>query len=240
MQHHDLETVLMIGRILGIVLALSVIPAFVLLAMTVRGKPARRVVLIAVPLWLACAPVAGQSVSRWMHAHHSSAIELMHLNSTMASAPLAFLYVANTAIVAVLLWLAVAVTRRGPWTRRMAKRLSIIGTMVLAGCAHSYEASVAKQRAECAARNGELISFPDLYPGQELSDADKRRFFCNIPTEDAGKACTTRIGQCQGLCLAPPGASYGQAATGTCSSRMLVPQGTRLIVNGVVAEPVLE
>ena len=112
-----------------------------------------------------------------------------------------------------------------------------VGAVLLAACAHMYESSVADQRAECAVRGGELVSFPDLYPGQELSDVDQRRFFCNLPTGDDGKPCTNRVGQCHGLCLAPAVASIGQAATGTCSSRMLVPQGTRLIVDGVVADP---
>jgi hypothetical protein len=122
----------------------------------------------------------------------------------------------------------------------MTRWLAILCAFLFAGCAHMHEASVAQQRAECEARAGVLTAFPDLYPGRELSDADKGRYVCNLPTADGGKPCTNRFGQCQGACLAPPGAPIGQAATGTCAARMLVPDGTRFIVDGVVAEPVLE
>ena len=122
----------------------------------------------------------------------------------------------------------------------MTRWLAILCAFLFAGCAHMHEDSVARQRAECEARAGVLTPFPDLYPGQQLSDVDKGRFFCNLPTADGGKPCTNRLGQCQGACLAPPGAQMGQAVTGTCSARMLVPDGTLTITDGVVAEPVLE
>ena len=119
----------------------------------------------------------------------------------------------------------------------MTRALAIACAIALAGCAHLHETSVARQRAECEARAGELIALPDLYPRQALSDTDKARFFCNLRTADGGKPCTDRIGQCEGLCLAPAGASIGQATTGTCASRTLVPEGTLLIAHGVVADP---
>ena len=122
----------------------------------------------------------------------------------------------------------------------MTKWLAILCAFAVAGCAHMHEASVAQQRAECEARAGVLTPFPDLYPGQQLSDVDKGRFVCNLPTGEEGKSCTNRIGQCKGACLAPTGASIGDAATGTCAARMLVPDGTLFIVDGVVAEPTLE
>lgn len=40
---------------------------------------------------------------------------------------------------------------------------------------------------------------------------------CVLPTADGGKACTDNA-QCEGVCLAPEGATDGSRATGTCSA----------------------
>jgi hypothetical protein len=116
----------------------------------------------------------------------------------------------------------------------MRGRLLTAIAIFMAGCAAVGERS---KVANCVASGGQPVSLADMYPSFSHHPSDQRRVLCNRPTTDAGKLCTDRIGQCQSLCIAPPGASIGQAATGRCADHMLVPDGTLLVGHGQVLDP---
>lgn len=107
-------------------------------------------------------------------------------------------------------------------------------SLLMASCASIREQSGA---AQCAADGGQLVSLGKLYPSYSRKLSGQHRVICNRPTTDAGKSCTDRAGQCQSLCLAPPGAAVGQASIGICAGYMLVPDGTLLVGQGKVLDP---
>lgn len=113
----------------------------------------------------------------------------------------------------------------------------ILAALSVSACAHMQQTSLPKTAAECAAVGGDWTSSITLYPQQELSTRDKNRYICNMRTPDAGRPCSDRINQCQGLCVAPIGSVIGEPATGHCSANVLLPEGTLLIGSGVVLDP---
>jgi hypothetical protein len=113
----------------------------------------------------------------------------------------------------------------------------ILGVLIVAACAHApRQEPMPKSAAECSARGGDWTSFVALYPRSELSTLDKRRYICNMRTNDGGNICSDRA-QCQGLCIAPATSVVGQTITGQCSVNVLVPESTRFVGNGVVLDP---
>jgi hypothetical protein len=63
------------------------------------------------------------------------------------------------------------------------------------------------------------------------------RFYCPLSFSDGGKDCTDKA-DCQGACLAQPGARMGEAAIGKCAATDS-PFGCNAPVNKGVAGPVL-
>lgn len=97
--------------------------------------------------------------------------------------------------------------------------------VLLAGCAPAERTATASSEvateSACRERGGEW---------KALGMADIEQ--CVLPTPDGGKACTDNA-QCEGVCMAPEGATDGARATGTCSvdndvfgCRQHVSQGT--------------
>lgn len=120
-----------------------------------------------------------------------------------------------------------------------SKRMAIVLLLgfFLTACADDFVgARKIQSSSACAAQGGEWASLAALFPNPDSTEADRHDFICNTRTHDAGKACTDRIGQCEGLCLAPEGAKIGQAAVGQCSTYMIVPYGTLKVGNGKVLD----
>ena len=103
-------------------------------------------------------------------------------------------------------------------------RVLLLGTVLL-GLASSAGAAPAT-REECEAAGGRWGRF-----GLRPQDV------CNLPTPDAGKACTD-ASDCASACVAPDGAAVGSQAAGTCYGRTLL-LGTCLkqVRGGVVTAP---
>ena len=113
---------------------------------------------------------------------------------------------------------------------------SIVG---LAACVPSAERPLAETAASCSNSGGDWTPWVALYPAALLNERDTKGSMCNLRTPDSGKACTDRIGQCQGVCVAPAGSSAGQFATGTCSAHFHVPQSVLLLERGRVVEQLI-
>ena len=79
--------------------------------------------------------------------------------------------------------------------------------------------------AECLDRGGSWTTL-----GLPMPDKPKT---CDLKASDAGKVCTDST-QCQGACLAPPGAVSGGAATGACSAYLTNAGNLLLVTDGVV------
>lgn len=67
-------------------------------------------VLVLTMCWLIGGPLALRAISRSIHVGHDVAIELMH--SPLMTVPLWHLYLANSAAVAMVIWLLVSIGRR--------------------------------------------------------------------------------------------------------------------------------
>lgn len=99
--------------------------------------------------------------------------------------------------------------------------LLIVGSTV--ACA-SPGAPAPSTRAECEAAGGTWGRL-GLRP-QEV---------CNLPTPDAGKACTDSK-DCVSACIAPDAAAVGSRAVGACFGRtLLVGTCSKQVIGGVVA-----
>src|SRR5262245_28927624 len=93
-------------------------------------------------------------------------------------------------------------------------------------CSTSCLAAAPATRAECEAAGGVWGRFG--LRQQEL---------CNLPTPDAGKACSDS-NDCAAACIAPSSAAVGSPAQGSCYARTLL-QGTCLkrVTGGIVEPP---
>ncbi|WP_256646514.1 hypothetical protein [Thermomonas paludicola] len=106
---NDLATVFTAMQIALATIAVSGIPAFVKLRQKLRSN-SKLPALVVVTFWLLAGPIISQALSRWLHAGHPAALELMH--SQIANVPLAHLYLANAALVAMLCWLLAFTVRK--------------------------------------------------------------------------------------------------------------------------------
>jgi hypothetical protein len=121
--------------------------------------------------------------------------------------------------------------------RPMRWAVALLLGFVLTACADDFAGSrEITSSSACVAQDGDWTSVVDLYPGRELTEADRHDFMCNRRTHDAGKSCTDRIGQCEGLCLAPEGARIGQTVSGKCSAHMIVPDNALKVGKGKVLD----
>jgi hypothetical protein len=93
-------------------------------------------------------------------------------------------------------------------------------------CAAPAVASGPSTRAECEAAGGIWGRF-----------GIRQQELCNLPTPDAGKACTDAR-DCTSACVAPDSAAVGSRAQGTCHGRTLL-LGTCLkhVREGIVGPP---
>lgn len=117
---------------------------------------------------------------------------------------------------------------------------SLVAALLLVSCSHDAFNGVSdspmRSAEVCAAQDGAWVPVRDLYPRDDLSEDDMRRYTCIFQTDDGGKSCTDNR-QCHNLCMAPQGAVSGQAATGVCAESTR-PKGDALtIVDGKVTYP---
>jgi hypothetical protein len=105
-------------------------------------------------------------------------------------------------------------------------RIAMCGVILIL-CASPSMAAAPATRAECEAAGGAWGRL-----------GIRQQELCNLPTPDAGKACTDAK-ECTAACIAPESAAVGSQAQGTCYGRALL-LGTCLkqMRQGVVNPPV--
>ena len=118
--------------------------------------------------------------------------------------------------------------------------LSLIAALLLTACArdafNGVSDSPMSSAAACAAHDGAWVPVRDLYPLDDLSEDDMRRYTCIFQTDDGGKSCTDNR-QCHNLCMAPQGAVSGQTATGVCAESTRPKGDVLTIADGKVMYP---
>jgi len=121
--------------------------------------------------------------------------------------------------------------------------LALFLAVAATGCAHTSAPDPLVLQARCLEAGGDWTPPEVMYPDLKLNRYTKLWFVCRLPTTDAGTVCTGVGKECQGECVAPPGAKLGQAIdSGICSAHQREPNGTLVVWGGRVREgyPILD
>jgi hypothetical protein len=115
------------------------------------------------------------------------------------------------------------------------KSIAMLLAIGVCGCAHSPQPDALALQAKCVEAGGEWTPPQVMYPDLKITKYTAAWFVCRLRTTDAGLACTGSGKECQGECVAPPGAKLGQPiASGICSVHNREPNGTLVVWGGRV------